>query len=397
MSAAEKSPLKNTFMKGKNLAIVRTVSYFITSLSLGLTVAVLGPTLPGLAEQTGVNIGRISFLFTAHSLGYLLGSLVGGRLYDRISGRFVIASALFTIMVMMLLVPFVPLLYVLIVVLVVNGSASGMLDVGCNTLLVWVHGSKVASYMNALHFFFGLGAFISPLIVGRVIRSTGGISWAYWVLALILLPSTVLLSSISAPEIKKHNPDKESRRSDYFLVAIISFFFFLHVGGELAYGGWIYTYALSVGLADKIVAAYLTSVFWGSLTVGRLSGVPVASRVKPHYILIYSLVGCVIGPGIILLFSSSAAVMWIGTAITGFSMASLFPVSITFAERHLHLSGKVTSMFLAGASVGTMFFPLLVGQFFESVGPHVTMIIITIDYVLALGVFLFAVNYTRKK
>jgi len=38
--------------------------------------------------------------------------------------------------------------------------------------------------MNALHFFFGVGAFVSPIIVAQAILMTGDITWAYWVLAL---------------------------------------------------------------------------------------------------------------------------------------------------------------------------------------------------------------------
>ena len=397
MAISDEIPSGDSTRRNKKIVITRTAAYFITSLSLGLAVSVLGPTLPGLAEQTGVTMSRISYLFTAHSFGYLMGSLLGGRLYDRVPGRPVVVSALFAILIMMVIVPFIPVLYLLIVVLVVVGSAGGMLDVGCNILLVWVHGSRVAPFMNGLHFFFGLGALISPLIVGRVIKSTGGIYWTFWVLALVLIPSVVFLSSISAPQIRIHTRDKESRRGDYFLVGMISFFFFLHVGGEFAFMGWIYSYAVTLGLADKIVAARLNSVFWVSLTIGRLLGIPVAARFKPRYILIYSLAGCVLGPCIILIYSRSAAALWAGTILTGFSMASLFPMTITFSETHLRLSGKITSMFLAGSSIGSMFLPWFIGQFFESTGPRITMVVIMIAYALALGVFLFVVNYTRKK
>ena len=54
----------------------------------------LGPTLPGLAEQTHTALGAISLLFTAHALGYMLGSFLGGRLYDRIPGHPVMAAML---------------------------------------------------------------------------------------------------------------------------------------------------------------------------------------------------------------------------------------------------------------------------------------------------------------
>jgi FHS family Na+ dependent glucose MFS transporter 1 len=221
MSISDKIRSGDSPRSGKKIVITRTAAYFITSLSLGLAVAVLGPTLPGLAEQTGVKMSKISYLFTAHSFGYLLGSLLGGRLYDRIPGRPVVVSALFIIMIMMIIVPFVPVLYLLIVVLVAVGTAGGMLDVGCNILLVWVHGSRVAPFMNGLHFCFGLGALISPLIVGRVISSTGEISWAFRVLAMMLFPSVVFLSSISAPEIRTHISEAGSTLTRCLLALLI--------------------------------------------------------------------------------------------------------------------------------------------------------------------------------
>ena len=49
-----------------------TTGYYLAFIALGLTKAVLGPTLPGLAEQTGVGISAISILFAASAIGGLL-------------------------------------------------------------------------------------------------------------------------------------------------------------------------------------------------------------------------------------------------------------------------------------------------------------------------------------
>ncbi len=54
--------------------------------------AALGPTLPGLAGHTGSSVQQISYLFTACSLGYLIGSFGGGRLYDHLPGHRLMAS-----------------------------------------------------------------------------------------------------------------------------------------------------------------------------------------------------------------------------------------------------------------------------------------------------------------
>ena len=65
----------------------RTIGYFAVFVAIGLETAALGPTLPGLAEQTGTQLDAISILFPAHALGYMFGSFFGGRLYDRIPGH----------------------------------------------------------------------------------------------------------------------------------------------------------------------------------------------------------------------------------------------------------------------------------------------------------------------
>jgi FHS family Na+ dependent glucose MFS transporter 1 len=78
-------------------------------------------------------------------------------------------AALAVMAAMAFVVPTLSLLSLLIVVLLVLGMAEGLLDVGGNTLLVWVHQPNVGPYMNALHFFFGLGAFFSPIIVAQAI------------------------------------------------------------------------------------------------------------------------------------------------------------------------------------------------------------------------------------
>jgi FHS family Na+ dependent glucose MFS transporter 1 len=55
---------------------------------------VLGPPLPRLAEGTHTELGSMGVLFTFLSLGYVLGSLVGGRRLDRLSGNRVLTGAL---------------------------------------------------------------------------------------------------------------------------------------------------------------------------------------------------------------------------------------------------------------------------------------------------------------
>lgn len=85
----------------------KATGYYAAFISLGLFSASMGPTLPGLAQHTGARLSEISFLFSARSLGYLLGSLISGRLYDRLAGHRVMAGVLLGMAAMMILVPLV--------------------------------------------------------------------------------------------------------------------------------------------------------------------------------------------------------------------------------------------------------------------------------------------------
>jgi FHS family Na+ dependent glucose MFS transporter 1 len=153
------------------------------------------------------------------------------------------------------------------------------------------------------------------------------------------------------------------------LLTLLVLSFFVYVGAELSFGNWLYTYALTLGLADATTAAYLTSGFWGAFTAGRLISIPIATRFSPGAVLLADLVGCLAGVGVILLWPASPLALWIGACGTGFAMASIFPTMIAFAERRMTITGQITSLFLAGSAAGS-------GQLFERVGPHVMTTVI---------------------
>jgi FHS family Na+ dependent glucose MFS transporter 1 len=378
-----------------------TIGYFAVFAAIGLETASLGPTLPGLAEQTGTQLDAISLLFTAHSLGYMFGSFFGGRLYDLIPGHSLMVAMLLLLAAMLALVPLAPALWMLAAAWLLVGIGGGALDVGGNTLIVWVHGREVGPFMNALHFFFGVGSFLTPVIVAAVLSQRGGVTGAFWVLALLMLPVAIWLSRLPSPipppnaraPSEDSGPDSERGASGApaqpgagsgKIVLLIALVLLFYVGAEVAFGGWIYTYAVTLELGDDTTAAYLTSAFWGSLTVGRLVAIPIAMRFRPRTILLADLMGCLASVGLILIWRSSPAAVWLGALGLGFSMASIFPTAFTLAERRIPITGAVSGWFLVASSIGAMSVPWLIGQLFEPVGPQIVMSIIMVVLAAAL-------------
>ncbi len=384
--------------KAKRTKQHTTIGYFAAFTILGLTTASLGPSLPSLAENTNTLISQISYLFTARSGGYLIGSWMGGRTYDRRPGHHVLVLMLLAIAIALGSIPTLSQLWVLMVVLMIVGFAEGAVDVGGNTLLVWLYRRDVSPYMNALHAFFGVGSFLSPIILALAMRSSGEITFGYWALALMVIPVILWILRLPSPKADSAIDTSEQEtqaaltRSNIILILIICLFLFLYVGAEVSYGGWIYTYALESNLASETTAAYLNSGFWGAFTLSRLLSIPLATRIRPRRMLVINLVGCLLSTAIMLLWSQSTLALWVGSIGIGASMASIFPTTLTMAERRLKITGQITGWFFVGASLGGMFLPWFIGQFFESSGPQSMMNIIMLDLILAAMIFLLVPN-----
>jgi FHS family Na+ dependent glucose MFS transporter 1 len=364
----------------------QTAGYFAAFAAIGLTAASLGPTLPWLAESTRSSFGQISFLFAARSFGFMLGSLAAGKLYDRVAGHPLMALMLLLVALAMAVVPIVPALWLLVAVMMLLGAAESAADVGCNTLLVWAHGRRVGPFMNALHFFFGVGALVSPLIVAQTLQLGGGVRSSYWIMALIALPAAAFLARLPGPKAPAEAVESLSRKIDYGLISLVALLLFLYVGAEIGYYGWIYSYAVSLNLTGETSAAYLSSAFWAALTAGRLATIPIAVRLSPGVILAADLTGCFMSVAAILLWKDSLTAVWAGTLGLGLSMASIFPMALTLVEQRVAITGRVMGWLLVASSAGAMSVPWLIGQMFESSGPQVLMIAVLIDLLLTAAV-----------
>lgn len=200
--------------------ISKTAAYYYAFIILGLITGVFGPTLTDLARHTQSTLNEISIIFAARSFGYLVGSLVSGRLYDRVRGHPLLVGGLITTALAFLLIPTIPLLWVLTLIVFLLGLAESSIDVGGNSLLPWVHGDKTGPFMNGLHFFFGVGAFLSPIVVAQVVLSTGEIVWAYWFLAVAALPGAMWLSRLPSPvslRVERSNSQPPTGRESGFV------------------------------------------------------------------------------------------------------------------------------------------------------------------------------------
>jgi FHS family Na+ dependent glucose MFS transporter 1 len=342
---------------------------FLSFLHLGLTVAALGPAMPFLAQSTASTLGAVSSVFIAQNLGYMLGSFFGGRLYDRLPGTRLASGAVWAMIPALALIPIARSLALLLVVVVLLGVQQGVVDVGGNILVLWTPPEGRRTRMNALHLFFGAGATLCLLIMAQAVRLTGGIAWEYWSLAVLAVP--VALYLLRLPPVRGRHVSESGIADRVWPLGVLLMcaLIFLVVAAEAGFGAWIYTYAVARRLAGTVSAAYLTSVYWGGFTLGRVAATLLSARLKPFVLILASLGGCLAGVLVLLAWPGQPAALWAGAAAFGFFIGPLFASIFNLAGDSMTLTGRITGLFLVGTSLGGLALPWLIGQMFEPLGP----------------------------
>ena len=366
-----------------------TTAYLASFLLLGFAAAAEGPSLPSLADHTASALDRISLMFVTGSFGYLLGSIIGGRAFDRLPGHRVIVASLMLMLGAAVVYPLASVLWVLLLAAFIMGLGKGAVDVGGNTLLQWVQGAHAGPYLNGLHFAFGLGSFFSPIVLAQVLMRTHDIHWLFWTIGILIVPLAAWLWILPSPPSPSAHVEQAHLHVPFLPVLLVVLAFILYVGAEVGFSNWLYTYAITLHLADAISAAYLTSAFWASFTLGRLLGVWIATRAPSRTILFLDLAGCLLSVGLMALAADSVVALWIGSVALGLSMASIFPTVLVLASERIAVTGTVTGWFLVGSGAGGMLLPWLIGNAFTLSGPRSMLGIVLVDLVLNLLVLLY--------
>ncbi len=299
-------------------------------------------------------------------------------------------AAMILIAVTLFTVPTVPILWLLAAVLVVTGMAEGSVDVGSNAADMGSPQQSGALYAGAP----SVLRYRSIHLTNHHragLQMTGGIRAPYWVLAFLALPVALWMALASPRPI--HEDEERAVPARLIVVVMIALFLYFYVGAESGIRQLDYLCGrVRVG-ESRDRRGYLTSMFWGGLTLGRVFAIPIAARFSPESILLGDLVGSLVSVAVILVWRESSLAVWAGSLGVGVFMASVFPTVLLWAERRMTLTGSVTRWFFVGSSLGSMSFPWLIGQFFERNGPIAVMFIIFALIVANIAVFYLLMHY----
>ncbi|XP_046405156.1 uncharacterized protein LOC124170478 [Ischnura elegans] len=146
---------------GKCAQFSKTLGLCGAFFGLGLCMAI---PMPGILDPADHAMAPHTSIYTARASGYLVGSFIGGVLFDRFNRLFLLFISLLLTSLFITITPWCKILWLLKGIMVILGIVMGFLDTGCNVLCLDLWGRNSGPFMQALHFSFGLGVFIAPML-----------------------------------------------------------------------------------------------------------------------------------------------------------------------------------------------------------------------------------------
>ena len=347
-------------------------------IALGLSSGLLGVAWPSMRASFGLSLDAVGTLLVATTAGSLLSSFSSGPVVSRIGAGRLLLVASVLMGVGLLGYSLAPTWWVLVLIGVLSGMGGGAMDAGMNTYFAANHS---ASLMNWLHACFGLGATLGPVVMTTVLNMGQSWRWGY-VVAGVLQGLLALSFGLTLPQWQlagANSPEAHSRSSVdgvragdtlrlpgvWLGIAL----FFVLTGVEGTAGQWPYTLFTEARGVAPSAAGMWVSIFWGSLTVGRIVSGFVVDRLGVVSSARLGLIGVILGAAGVW-WNVADVVGFLGLALIGFSLAPLFPLLISHTPKRLgaaHAPNAIGFQ-VAAAGLGLSLVPGLAGVLAESLG-----------------------------
>ncbi|XP_061189695.1 sodium-dependent glucose transporter 1A-like [Saccostrea echinata] len=146
--------------------IIKTVFLVSIWTCIGLCIEIAGPTLKDLKLRVDLDYEEVSRAVSGRSVGYFIGSAMGGLLVDRLDPYcdLMLAACLDMMGTTTIVLPFSQSIGLMWFLFVMQGTFEGILNIVGQKLVLEIWREKASSPLFILHFGFGIGSFIVPQI-----------------------------------------------------------------------------------------------------------------------------------------------------------------------------------------------------------------------------------------
>ncbi|WVW78707.1 hypothetical protein I302_100667 [Kwoniella bestiolae CBS 10118] len=387
----EEKPLPSKRLAGLMLAVL-----FLVMFLAGWNDASQGPLLPSLQTYYSVNYLVISTIWLANFAGFMTSGITNVFITDAFG--FGIAAPLGAAMqgVAYILICWGCPFPLFVIAYIFNGFGLGLQDAQVNSLVTRLENSSTKMFL--MHAMYGFGATVSPFVSTAFVQHVPNHVYYYFAVSLGLALATVFFLVVvfkgrtdsqivgkRQMEIRVNNDGtttesdpahKENEGSGGKMKQILktpvvhymAFYMAIYVGVEVTIGGWATSFLLDERGGDNN-SGYVTSGYFGGLTVGRVILIPVTKRLGNHTsIYVYSLFTLVLT--IIIWFTHSIVANAVCFSLVGVFLGPMYPIVMNVVVEIIpgELQGGTIGWIASLGQAGSAIMPFMVGAISERYG-----------------------------
>jgi len=375
------------------LASALTIAAYISFVPIGVANVLLGPLLPTLSARWSLNYAQAGALFTAQYIASTIAVAMSGVVVSWRGYRFAMKSGIL-LMSAGLAVLLLGSKWLGVLSIAVYGGGLGIAVPAANLMVAELNPARRAATLNWLNFYWSAGAVSCPFLVAAATRIHRMPLFLTVVSGFALLVAAGI-HSMPANLAEPRSPDKGTTRlvpviqSQLRVFLILAVLFFLYVGTENGFGGWVASFAKSLGSVSPAMALITPSFFYASLMLGRwLATLLLRFHTEIRLVRMGLLLACAGTAG--LLWSHG----WIGVVgsacAAGLGLSSVYPITISLLAKEFgSAAARIGSIMFVLSNIGGGLLPWFVGLVSNRSGTLKTGLLIPLwGCALMLGLYL---------
>ena len=357
----------------KRLVLLAVI--YLGFMSLGLPDSVLGVSWPKMRPDFARPIESAGLLVTITTVCSVLSSVSNGYISARLSCGVILLGSGFLTMAAMFGYSASTSWPMIILLTIPLGVGQGSVDAALNS---YVAKNYSLRHMNWLHCCWGIGATGASFIMTYTLDH--GLSWrvGYAAIAAIQSMFTALFfltlklwradnrafSYVGEPANSEHRiPSQPAEQKNFFRAAVIGcMFYYLYPGLEAVVGLWGASLLIDVMNASMRTAGFTVSLFWGSITAGRLITGAILHDFTDRSIIRGGLTTAVVGI-LMLMSTKNPGVATVALVFIGFGLAPLYPSMMHDTPRRVGgaFAEKIIGLQVGACFAGVSTWPILTG------------------------------------
>lgn len=388
----------------KNISkkIFINISCFYGAMVLGMALVMTSPILIEISQRIDRNIENMGSIFSLFYGGFIIGSFLSSSIINYWGRKKTLSFFYFLLFISVLGMAFIFNYLFLITVFSLIGLSGGFIESQVSSIVLEVNKKNEGLFVNLTQVFFGIGAFIGPLILTFIISK--GIDWkySYIILSLICLINFIYFLFINIPDtrlkkirdsIKTFKPVTLDKGAVFFLLVFAIFFY---VSAEMGLVIWFPTFLRLNKLFSSLLASQVLSFFWLSFVAGRLLIGFLTKKVKILNILLVVTILSI--PSILLgIYTENKFLIIFAFVLTGLLLSGIWPLIVSLGGlRYPSKRDFVVSILVMAGGVGGLFSPWLIGKVFSSLNLLFALNIIYIFLFFLIAIIISLVIIDRK-